>query len=113
MDQDGGGLDATDELATGVVPERAHVAVRPDRTVGVDPSGAPAEAGEPEPLEALAEVPQIGEKKRLRGARDELLAHALDDRRGTRPRSPVPPVARTLTGAGCRPRIQGNTSRSP
>src|SRR3954447_2871535 len=91
MDQDGGGLDATDELAPRVVPERAHVAVRLDLAVGIDPGGAPAVAGEPEPLETLAEVPQVLEKKRFRGARDELLAHALDDRRGSRRRPPVRP----------------------
>src|SRR4051812_4819087 len=111
MDQRGARLDATDQLAAGVVPEGADVAVRADRAVCVDPGGAPAVAGEPEPLETLAEVPQGLEKKRLRGARDELLAHALDDRRG----SPAPVSAHraNLTGAGSRPRIRGSTSRSP
>src|SRR3954469_23808201 len=113
MDQRGCRLDPTDQLAPGVVPEGADVAVRPDRAVGVDPGGAPAEAGEPEPLETLPEVPQVGEKKRLRGARDELLAHALDDRRGSPPRPRVAPVAGTVTGAGSRRRIRGSTSRSP
>src|SRR3954447_26933071 len=111
MDQRGARLDATDQLAAGVVPEGADVAVRADRAVCVDPGGAPAVAGEPEPLETLPEVPQVGEKKRLRGARNELLAHAHDDRRRPPRRSPVPPVARTVTRAGSRPRIPGSTLR--
>ena len=68
-------LGAADRLATGVVAERADVAVRREPPIATEPGSAPAEPGEPEPLESLDERPQIVEPERLRGAGDEVLTH--------------------------------------
>ena len=43
--------------------------------MAIGPGGAPAEPGDPEPLELLGERPQLVETERLRGPGDELLTH--------------------------------------
>ena len=59
----------------GIVAEGADVAVRREAAVAVEPRGAPAEPGDPEPLEPLGERPQLVEPERLRGPGDVVLAH--------------------------------------
>ena len=51
------------------------------RPPSVEPGGAPAEAGDPEPLQALRVGPQLVEPEGLGRTGHELLAHAADHRR--------------------------------
>ena len=64
-----------DLVAPRIVAERPDVAVRAERAVVRQPRGAPAEAGDAEPLEPLGERPQLVEPERLGGPGDEVLAH--------------------------------------
>ena len=61
--------------AVGIVAERAHVAVAVEPAIAAQPGRAPAEPGDPEPLEALGERPQLVEPERLGRPGDVVLAH--------------------------------------
>ena len=58
-----------------VVTKRAHVPMAGQPAVGANPGGAPAETGDPEPLQALRELPQLVQPERLCGPGDEVLTH--------------------------------------
>ena len=76
VDEGRGGLGGADlRRAVGIVAERAHVAVAVEPAIATQPGGAPAEPGDPEPLEALRERPQLIEPEWLSGPGDVVLAH--------------------------------------
>ena len=58
-----------------VVPEGSDIAMGVQLAVVTDPRRAPAEARDPEALQALGEGPQVGERERIRGPGDVVLAH--------------------------------------
>jgi len=62
-------------LAGRIVAERAHVAMAVQPAVVAQPGRAPAEAGDPEPLEFRGERPQLVEPKWLGGPGDVVLTH--------------------------------------
>ena len=74
MDEGRPGLVAADRLALRVIPERPDVAMGLEPAVGVEPRRAPAESGDPVPLEALGERPQGVDPERRVGDH-VLLAH--------------------------------------
>ena len=76
VDQGRGRLGRADRRrAVGIVAERAHVAVAVEPAIATQPGRAPAEPGDPEPLQPLGERPQLVEAERLGGPGDVVLAH--------------------------------------
>ena len=70
------GLDSADGPSrTGVVAEGPDVAIGLEPAIGRPATRRPSEAGQPVALESLAERPQLIEAERIRGPRDEVLAH--------------------------------------
>jgi hypothetical protein len=75
MDERCGRLDRPDRLAAGIVAEGPHVPVGAELRLAVEPCRAPAEPGDPEPLESLRERPQLVEPERFGSPDDEVLTH--------------------------------------
>ena len=76
VDEGRGGLRGADSCgAVRIVPERTHVAVAVEPAIATQPGGAPAEPGDPEPLQPLRERPQLIEAEWLGGPGDVVLAH--------------------------------------
>lgn len=82
VDEEARRLSAADVSPSRVVAEGPDVTMAIERRVGSEPRGAPAEARQPEPLEALGERPEVVDPEGLAGPGNEVLAHGGDDTRG-------------------------------